>query len=159
MTATLRFRVTGEPGAQGSKRHVGNGIMVESSKKVAPWRQDVVTAAEKAMAEQGWQPLPQVRAVIVFGFRRPKSHYRTGRFSTVLRDDAPYWHSNKPDGDKLARSTLDALTTSGVIGDDCQVVQLLADKIWIDAARPTGAFVILAAPSAALPSIETGDLP
>lgn len=158
MTAELRFRVTGEPGAQGSKRHVGRGIMVESSKKVAPWRQDVVAAAEKAAAEQDWQPPAQVRAVIVFGFRRPKSHYRTGRNAHLLRDDAPNWHSNKPDGDKLLRSTMDALTTSGVIADDSKVVEMTACKIWIDADRPTGAFVILTAPRATCPPIE-GDQP
>ena len=34
----LSFDVKGVPGAQGSKRHVGRGVMLESSKKVAPWR-------------------------------------------------------------------------------------------------------------------------
>ena len=34
----VSFNVIGIPGAQGSKRHVGNGVMVESSKKVKPWR-------------------------------------------------------------------------------------------------------------------------
>ena len=37
--------VLGLPAAQGSKKHVGRGILVESSKKVAPWRQDVRYAA------------------------------------------------------------------------------------------------------------------
>jgi len=32
--------VLGIPAAQGSKKHVGRGILIESSKKVAPWRQD-----------------------------------------------------------------------------------------------------------------------
>ena len=37
-----------------------------------------------------------------------------------------------PDLDKLTRSTLDALTTSGVIGDDAQVAMLTVDKCEID---------------------------
>ena len=45
MMGALTFRVYGTPAPQGSKRHVGRGVMVESSKKVAPWRQDVVAAA------------------------------------------------------------------------------------------------------------------
>lgn len=40
----------GNPAPQGSKRHVGNGVMVESSKKVRPWRQDVKLAALHARA-------------------------------------------------------------------------------------------------------------
>lgn len=146
MTAELRFRVTGEPGPQGSKRHVGRGIMVESSKKVKPWRQDVAAAAEKAATEQDWQSIPQVRVVLVFGFRRPKAHYGTGRNATVLKPSAPYWHANKPDADKLARSTLDALTTAAVIGDDCQVVDLAVFKIWLNGDQSTGAYIALAAP-------------
>ena len=37
--------VIGIPAPQGSKRHVGNGIMIENSKRVKPWRQDVKEAA------------------------------------------------------------------------------------------------------------------
>ena len=37
--------VIGMPAPQGSKRHVGNGIMIENSKRVKPWRQDVKEAA------------------------------------------------------------------------------------------------------------------
>ena len=35
---TRRFAVLGLPAPQGSKRHVGEGRMVESSKRVKPWR-------------------------------------------------------------------------------------------------------------------------
>ena len=37
--------VRGVPAPQGSKRHIGHGIMIENSKKVKPWRQDVRAAA------------------------------------------------------------------------------------------------------------------
>ncbi|QDH92357.1 RusA-like resolvase [Gordonia phage Spooky] len=30
--------IPGIPAPQGSKRHVGNGILIESSKRVGPWR-------------------------------------------------------------------------------------------------------------------------
>ena len=36
--------VIGIPAPQGSKRHVGHGIMIENSKRVKPWRQDVKEA-------------------------------------------------------------------------------------------------------------------
>ena len=41
---TRRFAVFGLPAPQGSKRHVGEGRMVESSKRVKPWRRQVAAA-------------------------------------------------------------------------------------------------------------------
>ena len=41
----ITIRVYGTPAPQGSKRHVGRGVMVESSKKVKPWREAVKQAA------------------------------------------------------------------------------------------------------------------
>ena len=43
MTAR-RFSVLGLPAPQGSKTHIGNGRMVESSKRVKPWRRQVAAA-------------------------------------------------------------------------------------------------------------------
>lgn len=139
----LRFRVVGTPAAQGSKRHVGNGVMVESSAKVKPWRQDVAAAATHAAREQAWQVPAQVHAVMVFSFRRPKHHYRTGRNSHLLRPNAPTYHSQKPDGDKLIRSTFDALTTAAVVRDDATIVRVTAIKRWAETDQPTGAYIIL----------------
>lgn len=137
----LRITVYGQPAPQGSKRHLGRGVMVESSKAVAPWRADVKAAAEAAIA----CPCPDqcggiaasypldgpviVRAV--FTATRPKSHYRTGRNAHLLRDDAPARPQKKPDLDKLLRSTLDALTAAAVITDDSRVVEVeRAAKVW-----------------------------
>jgi Holliday junction resolvase RusA-like endonuclease len=116
----MRIVVYGEPGAQGSKRFVrttaaGKGIMVESSAKVAPWRQDVKQAAEAVLAELGRPSVFQgpVAVRMVFSFLRPKS---------VSRSKRPY-PSVTPDVSKLARSTEDALTSAGVWRDDCLVVE------------------------------------
>ena len=38
---SFTFTVLGTPAPQGSKRHVGKGVMVESSRGCKPWRQDV----------------------------------------------------------------------------------------------------------------------
>ncbi|MDX2966623.1 RusA family crossover junction endodeoxyribonuclease [Streptomyces acidiscabies] len=119
----LSITVYGLPAPQGSKRHVGNGVMIESSKKVKPWRQDVKQAALDAIAGlDGWTPLdgPLV-ASMVFTFARPKGHYRTGRNAHLLRDSAPARPSVTPDLSKILRSTEDALT--GVVwADDARVV-------------------------------------
>ena len=128
----LSFDVKGVPGAQGSKRHVGRGIMVESSKKVAPWRSDVRDAAQTAMADT-WQPLAgPVTIDVTFCFPRPRSHYGTGRNAGTLKPSAPTHPTSRAHGDldKLVRSTLDALVSAGVLRDDSLVVALAARKRW-----------------------------
>lgn len=123
--------VYGEPGPQGSKRHVGNGVMVESSKKVKPWRQDVKYAAIGATAHiPGWKALHGPLAVaMTFTFARIKSHYRTGRYAHLLKDGAPAQPTVYPDLSKIVRSTEDALT--GVVWkDDAQVVQYVRLGKW-----------------------------
>jgi crossover junction endodeoxyribonuclease RusA len=46
----ITFYVPGKPAPRGSKRHVGRGIMVDSSREVGPWRERVALAAHNAMA-------------------------------------------------------------------------------------------------------------
>lgn len=121
--------VRGTPAPQGSKRHVGRGIMVESSKHVKPWRDAVrsdAVKAELAMPREAHSGFPldcPLIADMVFTALRPKSHYRTGRNAHLLRDDAPARPMGAPDLSKLARSTEDALTDAGIWRDDSRVVE------------------------------------
>ena len=48
--------VYGVPAPQGSKRHVGHGILVESSKKLRPWRDAVRWTTADKTREQAWTP-------------------------------------------------------------------------------------------------------
>ena len=143
----LTFTVNGTPGAQGSKRHVGNGVMVESSKKVKPWRSDVKAAAEAAhLASDDWDRATDAVGVqITFRFERPRSHYRTGRNAHLLRDDAPIYVTSrgKGDNDKLQRSTFDALTASGVIADDSLIVAVHSFKVYAASHDAPGADIEL----------------
>lgn len=65
-----------------------------------------------------------------FSFPRPKNHYRVGKRSTELRDDAPYWHVAKPDSDNLAKGVCDSLTTLGMWKDDSQVCVMRISKTY-----------------------------
>ena len=109
--------VSGRPAPQGSKRHVGNGVMVESSKAVKPWRQDV----REAFLTNG-QPTETiagaVRIELSFVMPRP--------VSTPKRSTPPAMR--KPDLDKLIRAVLDAIVSAGVIEDDARVVEIVASK-------------------------------
>lgn len=106
--------VPGRPAPQGSKRHLGNGVMVESSKSVKPWRVDVAWAVRAVCPEPIDGP---VRLDLQFVMPRPKS--------TPKRSTPPA--VKRPDVDKLARAVLDAIT-GVVVSDDSQIVDLRASK-------------------------------
>lgn len=139
----LAFIVYGTPAPQGSKRHVGHGVMIESNKnELTTWREDVKLAALRALddAPHWTRDYPQIVMHVVFTLPRPKGHYRTGKFAHLLRDNAPHLHGTKPDLDKLVRSTCDALTTAGAYADDSRVAQIFAVKGYITkSGRPPGA--------------------
>jgi Holliday junction resolvase RusA-like endonuclease len=138
VTPAITVTVHGLPAPQGSKSFKGRGtngkgVMVESSKNVKPWRQDVKHAAlaEIDRIEPNlWRPLDGPLAVaMTFTFVRPKGHWRTGRNAHLLRDTAPARPAGRPDLSKLARSTEDALT--GVIWtDDARIVEYLTLAKW-----------------------------
>ena len=131
MNKEVYFRVQGIPGAQGSKKLTRYGTMIEASQKVPPRRQD-----DRYAASRNYVAAPTAGPVSVsieFVFERPKSHFRTGKYSSMLRPDAPLFPTSKQLGDidKLSRSTLDALSFSSggsILEDDSQVVSLSADK-------------------------------
>lgn len=122
----------GLPAPQGSKRHVGNGVMVESSKHVRPWREAVKHAALDALEEaEDWPRQEGVVGLhVIFTLPRPRAHYRTGNSSHQLRKAAPHLHASRPDVDKLLRSTCDALRDAGVYADDSRVAQVYALKCY-----------------------------
>lgn len=127
MTA-LTFQVIGTPAPQGSKRHVGGGRMVESSKKVAPWRTDVAHRAAEAMTDQHVSTFTgPVDVNIQFTLHMPKGRRAADRKRGSM------WSTRKPDLDKLTRSTLDALVTAGVLSDDSIVAVL-----WVSKRETTG---------------------
>ena len=67
---------------------------------------------------------------IVFYFNRPKSHYRTGKYSYLLKDDAPKYHTKTPDIDNLAKFVADSFNKHFYV-DDSQIIELKAEKHYI----------------------------
>ena len=138
------IRVIGIPGAQGSKRLTRYGSLIESSKKVQPWRQDIRHASLEAYQ---YEPIDIACHVeIDFLFPRPKSHFGTGKNQGRLKPSAPHFLTSHQSGDidKLCRSTLDGLsvTTGGtVLKDDSFVVSLTAVKKYVEKNEYPGAFI------------------
>jgi len=67
---------------------------------------------------------------LVFRLPRPKAHYRTGKFSHLLKDSAPGDEGSRCDVDNLSKVVLDKITRSGYWVDDNQVIFLSVRKRW-----------------------------
>jgi crossover junction endodeoxyribonuclease RusA len=146
----IKIRVHGIPAPQGSKRHVGGGRMIESSARVAPWREAVRAEAqrytEREQRRYGLPGLSEAGAVavgIVFIFARPGSHFGSGRNARQVRPSAPARPASRGrnDIDKLARSTLDGLVSGGILADDGLVVDLTLAKVYAEPGEAPGAVI------------------
>lgn len=127
MRTEFSLSVIGLPAPQGSKRHVGNGRMVEASKKVGPWREAVIEAVSRQFeaTDDYTRFTGPVEITAVFYLPRPKTIRRV--FPAVA-----------PDLDKLERGLWDALTLAEVWADDGLVIRSHAEKRYADD-RPAGA--------------------
>jgi crossover junction endodeoxyribonuclease RusA len=136
---SLTFVVFGLPAPQGSKRHMGNGILVESSKAVTPWRTDCKHAA-LACLPHDWDPSLPMAVSVVFRFKRPAG--QIGKKGVKPSPPAHLTSAKAGDVDKLLRSTFDSLT--GVaFDDDRQVVSVNASKRYCTTDEPQGAIITI----------------
>ena len=124
--SAIQFFVRGHPVGQGSKRHVGRGILIESSKDLQPWRQAIAHAA--AAEANGSKLTGPLELHVCFWFQRPSSHFGTGRNAGYVKGKAPSWREQNPDLDKLLRALFDGLTASGIIRDDRFIARVVAEK-------------------------------
>ena len=143
----ITFRVQGmEPAPQGSKSpkgrtRTGRVVLVESSRRVKPWRALVNDAAVAA-------GVPLIRGAVsmttTFIFRRPGGHFRT---NGDLKPSAPRWHCVRPDGSKLLRSTEDALSKV-LYEDDARIVFSAWEKRYCvnDSEQPGAIITIMPLP-------------
>ncbi|RAV34905.1 RusA family crossover junction endodeoxyribonuclease [Corynebacterium heidelbergense] len=130
MTLTeMKVFVPGVPAPQGSKSGFVRGgrcVLVESSKKVSPWR------AAVARAFTGEPATGPLRLFVEFVMPRPKN----------LGDKTAPPMDVRPDLDKLLRSTCDGMT-GAAYADDSQVVHIIAHKRRARPGETTGAHIRL----------------
>lgn len=122
----IHFFVPGIARPGGSKKGFINpktkGVILTDAggKPLKMWRQDVAHAAVQAM--NGRPPFAgPLLLSAAFVMQRPKKHYHTSKARLgQLRDDAPIYHTIRPDRTKLLRAVEDAMT--GIVWkDDAQV--------------------------------------
>ena len=83
-----------------------------------------------------------IRLGVVFYFNRPKSHYRTGKHSYLLKDTAPIHHTKSPDSSNLAKFVEDALQPH-FYKDDAQIIELKAEKHYVSQGEPARTEVMI----------------
>jgi crossover junction endodeoxyribonuclease RusA len=125
VSRTLVVWVPGHPRPQGSHRHVGHGILVDSSPDLKAWRKLVAWRAWEAAKAVDYQAHTGPHAVeLRFVVPAPKRDLpRLGRL------DRAAWHVRRPDLDKLTRAVFDALVEAAVLVDDGLVSELVARKV------------------------------
>lgn len=119
--------VSGRPAPQGSKNAFvigGRAVMVEASKHLPAWRNDVVLAVKQLFysSESVEKFVDPVKLRVTFYIDRPK------------QPKHKLWPGSKPDLDHYIRAVGDALTIGGLIADDALIVKIQAEKVWVGAA-------------------------
>lgn len=123
----LSFRSIGKP--MPLKRH----RLTRGKRMYDPSHQDKKNWMKSVKQYHPIKPLESVLELkIIFFFRRPKSHYGTGKNSEILRKNAPKYMNRTPDIDNLVKFYLDAM--NGIFfKDDRQIISLISEKRYCDA--------------------------
>jgi Holliday junction resolvase RusA-like endonuclease len=122
----IELNVLGSPAPRGSdhafyKPGMKRAVLIpDNSTRQRGWMAAVREAARAAIGETIAFVQKPLDVAIVFKMRRPAGHWRS---SKTLKASAPLYPTVKPDIDKLARATLDALTGT-IWDDDSRIVRL-----------------------------------
>jgi crossover junction endodeoxyribonuclease RusA len=68
-----------------------------------------------------------IRCTLNFYCKRPKTHYKTGKNSHILKDNAPKYNTNNKDLDNMVKFVLDALNNKLYV-DDCLIIEINCSK-------------------------------
>lgn len=109
----ITFWVDGIPAPQGSKRHVGNGRLIESSKALPAWRKAIEDTVRHVHKDTPIDRPVTVRA----DFFMPKP--KKPMFPLP---------ATAPDLDKLQRGVGDGLEKGGLLANDSRIVQWVSTK-------------------------------
>ncbi len=125
----MEFTVYGTPLAQKRHRHFSRGKFTQVYDPSKHDKTDFQKVLLQVKSENNLtKPLEGALSMkIVFSFERPKSHYRTGKYSGMVKESAPIEHTKKPDLDNLAKFVMDSMNKM-IFNDDSQVSSLLLIK-------------------------------
>jgi Holliday junction resolvase RusA-like endonuclease len=115
--------VSFEPVSLKRHRHRLKGGTYDPSKKD---KDDFVKLLENLPETKMTNP---IRCSLKFYCKRPKIHYRSGKLSHLLKDNAPRYNTNNKDLDNMVKFILDALNDKLYV-DDCQIIDINCMKLY-----------------------------
>lgn len=139
LTFTAIGRPVGQPRTRSTIRR-GKGGKVFSG-VYDPGTADDWKTTIRNTAKAHWDFVPFTGPTVVSWtalFPRPKSHFKR---NGDLKQNAPIWHTGKPDRDNLDKALLDALVDAGILADDKQVCSGSMRKEYADIAEPPGMII------------------
>lgn len=121
----INFEIEGNPKALKRHRVGKNGRMYD------PSFIDKKRFNAKAFEFRPKRPLTgDLMVRLIFVLKRPKKHYRTGKFHGIIKDRfRDVYPAKAPDLDNLVKMALDSMNKF-FFKDDSQVIQLQAMKIY-----------------------------
>ena len=126
---SIEFTIKGSPKALKRHRTSRNGHTYDPSKK------DKADFLVKSLKSAPKLPLNgPIFMSIEFYMARPKSHYRTGKYKHLLKDNAPKHYTKTPDIDNLEKFVADALNKVFYI-DDAMITHVYKSKVYSDNPR------------------------
>ena len=112
-----------EPVSLKRHRHRLHGGTYDPSKKE---KDDFVKAIGTLPEEKMNKP---IRCVLHFYCKRPKTHYKSGKQSHVLKETAPKYNINNKDLDNMVKFVLDALNDK-LYSDDSLIFEITCSKLY-----------------------------
>jgi crossover junction endodeoxyribonuclease RusA len=126
--------VAGSPAPQGSKRHVGGGVIIDSCKRLPEWRSDVRNGFMDGNGKPKARFEGPIFLTLEFVLKRPKSLPKTKKV----------YHTKRPDQSKLVRAVEDSITSAGIWIDDSYVCASYVTKRYAEPDETTGCHIMIA---------------
>ena len=133
LRSLISFTIPGKPKALKRHRVARNGRMYDpsSADKKQTWLQIAKHKPKLPLAGD-------IDLKLIFYMPRPKDHYRTGKYSQLLKEKCKdiVYHSYTPDLDNLVKYIADTIQGKhGMICDDSQICWLQAVKVYSNKPR------------------------
>ena len=136
----MKFFIQGIPKPQPRPRATNRGKFIKIYSEQSDWKKNIKKISALYKSEGNYFD-QAIEVNLYFQFHRPNSHYRTGKFSHLLKDSAIEHHIVKPDKDNLEKAVTDALTDGGIFSDDCIIIRGLTSKTYVTREESAGCLV------------------
>jgi Holliday junction resolvase RusA-like endonuclease len=131
----VKFTLEGDPWGQMRARHAARGkhsITYKHDKQKNRELSDIMQIFDQVPVLKAQEPNFEGGVTLYLSayFRRPNSHWCTGKKAGQLRPSAPQLCGKKPDLSNIVKHIEDILTQIHVWKDDSHVIRCVAEKVW-----------------------------